>query len=1469
MYLLRTISTSFAVISLLFIAVGFSSHVWAQEAVDPGYKQMNPLELRVNSLCQNVAENERTTDKLTAGDFADLPVGIARKIGGGTYVIAIDSAYSEERGWFFSAYCSITIPGSTQPLAFAAKNIAFNAGGLTSSSQVKLLLVTTKKIKINESVSMVLPGNGGNFIEWDCNGFKSINLKGYFIFSDGVVEPDPVLAKGSTLVTANFEINTKDLNDILIAVSITPFRISGMDELTFEIKNAVADFSDIANPSGFIFPPAYQQSYGADIQLWRGFFIQEANIHINSFATAKKKPTLYAKNFLIDDLGVSGTVGGKNLLALSEGSASGWPISIDEASVTMLLNQVTGGSLAGLLNIPFLGDEPMPYAAQMEQVDDELNFKFSVATTEPKTYQAPLASITIHKGSVISIERRNGKLIPSTLLNGFIDVKASPVLAEGIKFEKLGLTTEAPYITSGVFSTVCKKEPKTAGFPIRIDSLKLGVFQGQASLGFSVALNFMDSNDKGFSGSTYIQVLAKLQETVLPAAEGQVADKKQEWTFDKIKVHDIELDCEANSFSLKGSVSIFDKDPVYGDGFRGSITLKIGELLGQGVQVNAYLGSKENFRYWHFDAYVPTKPIALVPPILYINGFIGGASYHMTRQQPFMPDFSKLSVPTSTTADPQQEIESSKQFLYVPDEKTNLAFMAGVTLVAGEEKAFNSDAIFEISFSSSGGIRYVSFNGSGFFVTAVKDRGRGTEAKAPVYTNLAMLYDVDNSTFHANLKTYMNMVGVIKGIGPNGMVGEAVIHIDPRDWYIYIGRPTQPMGVDLASLAVAQAYFMIGTQIEDIAPPPYEVQEIFDQIEPGTMRNDNLMAKGRGFAVGARFKMGFDSKNTLMPFYIALSVGAGADVMIRDYGDAQCAGRSGKIGMNGWYASGQAYVFLVGKVGLRVGGSNFDIVSVGAAALLQAKLPNPSWMKGELAGRYKILGGLVSGRFHLSLTVGEKCEIVNQGSELGDIKVIESLKPDTGGKEVSVFTATQVSFNTNMETEFTMTNINNELHSYRVRLEEFSITKNGTAIPATLQWNEAKDVAILRTAEILPPQSDLKATVKIYWEKKVSRGAWQRLKLTSQSDYEIKESSFTTGTAPDFIPEENVAYSHPVKYQYNFHRDESATGYVKLAMGQEYLFKQQGEVQWDFVAKFNGPGRSFETPLLYNASQATATFTIPSDLALKTVYQFSFVKKPRSSGSIDQNVQRNQVNTSENAANEVSVASNSLQGTIAQNVEKEIYSSAFRTSQFRTFEEKINSFSNTIDQFDVAKGMVAVIGQRGTMPETFDEYELKGGENDLKPLVQVMASPNNTWLTENISPLLYDSYGSFGNGVNITWREPEKLGVKPLKGVSLLNDNGNYKLQESNVTARTAPNKSGTILIGYYLSYYSYWDFDELKSKAASAYLSNISSASAPIKNLIAKNYTDLLPGYYPVEITYRMPGASQPKYSKTVQIKF
>lgn len=1452
----------------------FSTRSYAQT----DYKLVSGFENAINYKCKVVEENCKITTKLDESDLFELPIGISPQGCNGTTIIVIDSAYRTEKGGqFFSAYASVVIPGTSKPIAFAAKNIGFGKGGLKSSSQIKLVLVSKQTIKVNDNLTLELPADGHNYIEFDCDGFKAINLKGNFIFSDGLLKPDPDLARGVNTVTASFEVNTHDLNNIMATVNITPFQVSGLSDVSFEVHNAVVDYSDIINPSGFIFPQGYQQTYGADITLWRGFYLQDLTVRIKGLSgdsTANKKPfTISARNLIIDDLGVSGIFTATNLMPLKDGSAEGWPFSVDKLSAKLELNRLTGGSLEGYVGIPFLGENPVGYSAMVEQEAGNMNYRFAVAIPDSMVFQTALsATVQLDKGSVIALEKKgNGKLIPSALLHGKITV-GGKLSAKGLAFQNLGLTTAKPYVTSGEFSTIGIGQSKGVGnFPVQINDISLKIYQGEVALGFGLTLNFMNQEDKSFSGSTHLEILAAMEEKQYAVNGDDGAPSytktKHEWKFKKVRVRDISIDCKTQAFTLKGSLALYDDDPVYGTGFHGNVSFTIKKVLEKGIKVNAYFGSKDDFRYWHIDAYVPVGMIVIFPPVA-LTGIMGGASYKMVRQQPLQPDFADLG--NDETAKPAKQED---YLVYIPDGNAGLGFLAGVSLVVANDNAINADVMFEVQFNKGGGLKYIRFDGSAFLLTPTKSRGRvkgGDVPDATILAQMSMLFDNDNDVFHSNLKTYINLAGVITGVGPNGLVGEAVIHVDKHDWYTYIGRPSAMFGINILGLATAQTYFMVGTKVDNLPLPPSEVREIFGNIDLSLMRDDLAAAGGKGFAAGVHFKVAFDSKDRLNPFYIMMAVGAGTDIMLRNYGNAQCVGRDGKLGINGWYASGQAYVFLTGKVGLRVKKKTFDVLSLGLAALLQANLPNPVWMRGMLAGNYSVLGGLVKGKFNLKFEIGEQCELLQQGAEVADIVVIADIKPDANATDVNVFTAPQVSFNTSIGRDFSMVDMQNNVNAYRVVLDEFTLSKDGVKIPGTIRWNASYDVAILKTAEILPPQSSLKVSAKIHWEKKSGNGLWETVHDNDNVDItETKEAQFTTGTAPNFIPEENVVYSYPIKYQHNLYINESGAGYVKLDYGQEYLFKTtEGETTWEYIARFkDNKGKVSEVPLSYDVAQAKANFNFPA-LEKQAIYTMTFIKKPQSNGAIDKNVQRQEVTVDAGEGNEMTTASNTLEGTVTQSVEKEIYTSAFRASQFATFAEKWTALGSGYDAFDVAKGNVAVIGKRMNTAESFDEYELMGKEG-MEPLVQVTASPNNTWFKTIISPLLYDLY-PYDNDIVIDWRKPEVLGVKPLKGVKLTGSVEPFKLTDSNVAAGNTPPTKGSVLIGYYLSYYVYWDYNDLSNKASAKYINNWNSRPEGVKRLMAETgYTDLLEGNYPVDIKYTLPGAEKPNFTTQVSIKF
>ena len=1433
-------------------------------------------------------KNNNTVDKLTPLDLAALPIGIVRTINEKTYIIAIDSAYADERGWFLTAYAAIEFLGSGKQLIFAGRGITFDQGGIAVTSSTKLALISRQKIEINDNLSVELPGDGSNYLEFNCNGFQAVNLNGLIKLNPETFIPADTASVDT--VSTHFTVNASDLNNILLNVSISPFQIKGLDGVTFAVQNATMDFSDFVNPPQFVFPANYQNTYGPDITLWRGMYFGQVSVTLPpEFTSLGKRPIIAARNMLIDEFGFAGIFSVDSLTNIESGSANGWPMSINRFYAQITFSKLTGGGFAGQMRIPFLGDDPVDYDATMFQGLHGTDYRFAVAIPEGKDFTVPLAGkVTLDKGSIIAMESRNDKFYPSAILHGYLSVENSLLKVEKIRFENLTLVTEKPYVTRGEFALKGDGQPKSANFPIRLDSVRLGIYQGKLALGMQASFNLMNKDDKGFSAETFISVLAQLKADSVQTDVAKVA--KQKWEFEKVKVEDILLDCNTTAIKLRGRLSIFDEHPVYGNGFRGELNFAIKNILEKGIKANAYFGSKPEFRYWHVDAYVPTGQIPIIPP-LSINGIMGGMSYNMIRQENFRPDFTKLNpgsaFPKSdsvneTTSDADttrmHDINSPYQTVYLPDPKASHSFMAGVTLIAGNEKVFNGDIVLEVTLQKGGGIKRAAFTGNAYLFTSLDNRARGDEvdAAAPLYANLNMLYDNDNDVFHANLSTYLDVAGVLRGIGPNNLMGEAVMHFDPQDWYIYVGRPSQMFGVTAAGLATARAYFMVGTQVEDIPPPPKEVADMFYKIDVNLMRNESAISKGGGIAAGVHFDAGFDSEDKLRPFFAMFKVGGGVDLMLRDYGEAYCINRNGdQIGINGWYASGQAYVYMMGAVGLEFKkGRRFDIMSLGAAALLQAKLPNPTYMRGGIAGRYKILGGLVKGKFNINFEMGEECEFMEGGGELGELQVIASVKPDDGHEEITVFTAPEIAFNLPVETDIPLMNIYDNLETYRVRIEELSLLENGSILASEQIWNESKDVVRLKTVKTLPANTDMSVVAKVYWEKKSKAGSWEPLKVKDNIEYEEKLVNFTTGNEPDIIDRSNIAYSYPLPGQYNLYKEEYNQGYIKMIWNQEKLFLKEDELtSYQYVAQFTSVlGEKYESSLQYMPREQEVRFTYPEQLKNNGIYQLSLLKRPVAS-KVGDNVSTDSIlSTSvDNSMGEIYLSQANLTSTSVQNIDKIIYQDHFRVSNFNTFSQKLNSIKGGSNTFDIAQGNVYVIAKKAEISELLDKYEIEGFNGEVDPLVRTVALPDNAWYSQFLYPTLYENYQNNSN-ITIDWRQPEKLGVPPLKATRAYNlDHFDLPtLQENEIRSGVSNARNGRLVIAYFLSYYGYWDYDELINDASRLALSNTQQIPIGLKRLIeSPRYKDLSKGIYQVNIGYYLPGQQQPSSSGNVDIQF
>lgn len=907
-----------------------------------------------------------------AGNFnpdsaTTLPYGIVKEIGVTRYVIAIDSAMFAPGKATFSAYMALEFPGSTDKIAFAAKNVAFNPKGVIPGNNTRLALVSEHHIRIGPNTTMVLQPDGGNYVEWDCNGFKGVKLKGFFEFGGNMLTSDSSSGGGAT-VKASFDVYTADVHNFIAQVSISPFYIKGLKDVSFTVVDAVVDMSEYDNASGMVFPPGYDgTAFGSQISLWTGFFIKQLKIRLpKELGKNEKVMEVAATDFLIDKSGVSGHFSATNIFTTSEGKMGKWPFSVDMVGLTFVANQLVGGALGGKIILPASETESLAYSAMVFHNQQTKRADYTFTLSPATAYKAKVlsATIDIYPTSKLIVQKINGAFKPSAELNGKISFQHNYLKLNALEMQQVCITDEAPYLKGGTFSFTGlgqDSSAKLSGFQISLSSITLGYGSNAPVLSFAAGVNFTDKNDNAFGAQATFAVVTKLEPT-----GGTTAGADKKWAFDKIKVNDVGISVHTNAFKFDGTLHFKSNDAKYGNGFFGSLSLRIDKLLDNPVSANVWFGNVNDYTYYYFDLAIPATVIVLPagtvsPQGIAIYRFMGGLYYHMR------PAAHNLQNQLYTSA-----FNNARN--YIPDKTRGIGLKAGVTLgTHPTHEIFNGDVALELLFTGSGGLGSITISGNAFMMVKINERVPTLKTTPPVKVAFALAYDHENRVFHALL----NAKAVLPSIKAEG---QAEFHIDPSAWYIHFGKPNNRVLVNLASVASVNAYIMLGNKLEPMPPPPQQVLSIFghgfaDTRDAGSLHNGTGLVMGASLGAGSSGSFGWDAFSV----YYDLGFVAGFDVMVVNYGtNAHCSGSSGRAGLNGWYAQGQVYAALWGAVGAKgkLFGAPFDVqlLSISAAAMLSGKFPNPSSIRGDVAVNYEFLN-YFKGHFDFSFRVGQDCSI--------------------------------------------------------------------------------------------------------------------------------------------------------------------------------------------------------------------------------------------------------------------------------------------------------------------------------------------------------------------------------------------------------------------------------------------------------------------------------------------------------------
>ncbi|MBP5419342.1 MAG: hypothetical protein J6Y72_05990 [Bacteroidales bacterium] len=1400
-----------------------------------------------------------------------LPAGVKSK----TYTICIEEIYGDSiadgQRKYIKAICVIPIPGG-KSLAFEGTARIEGDNGVGTQGTLELIAPIEKKL--GKDGSLVF--REGTSLTFGCEGFQEVDANMAFILkSDKVYSIDK---DGHNTGKLMFDARTRfsDIEDFSVELNAEKsFCFDGLDGFTFSLNNLVLDHSAYSTPVTADFPSGYFG--GADAEesrkQWQGLAIHKAKVTLPSYMAKdstngqKERPELELRNVLIDGSGFTGTAEAKDIISDSSIDPNSWAISINDFQLAIYRNVISGVGFGGKVNVPPLGANSMlDYMA----VFDVEQRTFILQSTLGKKLDFPMlcAKLTLDETSTISLKMGDGGIYPTIKANGLLSVEApigkdtasNKLKLPDLRFE--GMEISRDRFELGTAALTGKMEtPSMAGFKLTLNDIKTvksGSEQG-LSLDAAVAVNDMFNGDANMA----------------------LYGDAQKWKFNKVKVDKIHVKYDSKSFSVEGGVEFRDGDEIYGKGFRGDLKFTLIDKFK--IEAVGVFGHKDDYRYFLTDVFYETQPTSgiKVAPALSFYGFGGGLYRHM--QQAVKNSQSEFG-------------KSLTGICYTPDNKVGMGFLARTKFsFIGSPSLFDADVTFEMQFNNNWGVNFVQLRGEATMLSAkqqtdmlsgLKQSLEKVEKKSgnivefnkssletkptkdgALTATVGMKFDMEHDVFTSDMNAYLDVAGVLKGREANNRMGWASSYFSKDKWYTYIGTPNDRLGVKLLGIAEAGGYFMVGNNIPELPGIPSKVKSnLSDSYVQKLERrsDDGKLTEGKGLAFGADLSVEFDA--SLKPFYAHLGVGMGTELLMKKYSEAaHCKGRTGTIGIDGWYAQAQAWAWVDAAIGMKVKvfrkERKFDIIDASMAAYLHGAGPNPVYFTGAVGGKFSVLGGLVKGHCSFDFEIGEKC-IIEGGSPFGE-DVIEQLTPADKSGDVNVFIAPQLVLNIPADEEMTIEDDNGSKETYRIGIAEFRITNTSTNAEAKYTTSKSEDGRIWTydLDEPLESHKQYKAYAKVTFERK-DGNKWVPVPDENGKPYfEEKTVEFTAGERPKYIMPEHIAYAYPADRQYNFLTQENKEAYVMVSKDYSYLFtteKPEGFDQKVQFTTFDGKtiDASFTHQKVSGVSGVKFEVDIPTEnlnLANDQIYNMAIINVPQRTAVANENIATDSVRMETGGSSDVNVTTHAAEGDLAMLEQTEIYSVDFRTSSYKTFGEKMGKME--VKEYIAWQikwpvySLVANIADKTIVTELFDEVEYNRSDLD-KSLVKIVPDYASTpYYTQNISPLIYensDVENLVGDYNAPTHNEVVILGL----------DAQGLKLQQHDIETGVHCNKvKAKGAINNYTQYYADKDLVAIRTK-----LSNILTQENQRPEGVKKLFeVDKLPnftrGQYPLVFKYVLPG--------------
>ncbi|NUN99246.1 MAG: hypothetical protein HUU01_01385 [Saprospiraceae bacterium] len=1306
-----------------------------------------------------------------------LPVGVKTQIGNVVYTMAISAMRLKTSHAEVDIYLEIDLPGEEEDPVFGAFGIPFSRKG-GFAGDIKLALLGDYPIDLQSGKSRIVLQTStyqghGTYAVVGCDGFKELNVEGYLVFSrdwliplEDMATPDETVDTSSVehdnRVTAEFAFNAQSWDFVVSLQHFKPFMVAGVTDVKWEVGSISLDFSDFENPDRLEFPEDYHSPFlsgGIASSLWKGVYIEAVRVKLPDRFSKPGAAAIVvdAARIIIDNQGFTGQVSVYNILPLSDGNADGWAFSIDTFRLDIMAMQLREGSMAGLLHVPLLGQNGSGASTTIGAADcvgyqgiigPDGTYHFTARPGSDYHAEIWKAQVVIASNSTIGLHYEAGILSATATLYGAITIEDDfsgtlGVRVSDIAFSHLTLSSRAPYFQPGLWDFPSVVGASMGGFSLNFSEIRLeeGASSQEANLRFIAAIELSGDNT-AISASGGFRI------------EGQLENQSNHarWRFKKLKVEHIAVSASTSSWGLAGELNFYEQHSVFGNGFRGGVKVWFAgassaeareDPVGRGIAAIGQFGSigqpgDNSYRYFFVDV-MATFGEGIDIGSLKLLGIGGGVFNRMAPAN----SVTNLAAPPALASTLGSTLSG---IVYQPDPTRGFRIKATLIVASpGADDAFSVNGTLEVVTNSSGGLDTIRVYGNVTMFGPVNWDNAYQENLAGVSIFIEMLYDNvgEERGFTAAADVFVNVAqGKVRGGAqhPGGLpnyAGSIDLKFSNLTWYVNIGVPDAPIAVD-ASLgpltANLSAYLDIGNGIPPMPDLPDYVASLAG-IQSSFMRNESLTGTGAGFAFGVSAHIAPGKKQIFPAFYYELAFGFGFDLMLQNYGNVQCTNnQSGRIGINGWYASGQAWAFLQGSFGIRVNLSfvqgEFETMQAALAAVLQAKGPNPFWAGARIAGNYRILGGLVKGSFRMKVEFGQECIMVGEGGDpLANLNLIMRTQPDENASQLPLNTKPSVLTNLPFDEAFEM-----EQQQYKLVLLHSSLKHNGQYIGVSIAKETGDNFLELTPHEFLPGNATIEFKTKVALMKKNGYFFTDTVKIEEQV------VRFFTEPGLDSIPASNIAFSYPIEGQQNFFPQESNQGYLQLRQGQAVL------LGGNLKARFTSSG---ETPIVipaqYFAQNKKIAFEIPV-LENDKVYRLEIYTPsltPSDSGQQEGGGTGGpRFSETENWINE----------------DKVLYTLYFRSSQYATFSSKINAIPEVL------------LSRQGrgvfTPEEPFASIELEGTPMyDALINFEVRIEENSWYETGNYQELIYSAFPMetpvpIGN----SWRD-DIWGTPPVKAI--------------------------------------------------------------------------------------------------------